>query len=160
DLRLIVLEACQGAAPGAFGSAAEIFARAGADAVVAHLWPVRMDTARACSTALYRSLTLATVARGDIGQSVADARRTLLAEGAEAFSPILFLRGRDPVLFDFEGRRVHKPGPKKAGLTLAPALETLLDSPFTLVLGDLEEDRAALGQRLEQAMTESGEPVP
>src|SRR5262249_62192338 len=49
DLRLVILEACEGAKAGAFGSAAEILAKAGADAVVAHLWPVKADTARTCS---------------------------------------------------------------------------------------------------------------
>jgi CHAT domain len=162
DLRLVVLEACEGAKVGALGSAAELFARAGADAVVAHLWPVKTDTARACSSALYRALTRATAGRGDIGKSVAAARRTLLVESqsAEAFSPVLFLRGQDTVLFDFTGRRVQKPAPKTGKLTLAPALETVLGAPFTLVLGDLDEDRGALRQRIEQVMAESGETVP
>lgn len=162
DLRLVVLEACEGAAPGALGSAAEIFSRAGADAVVAHFWPVKADAARACSTAFYRALTLAKLAKGDVAAGVAAARRTMLVDqkSAEAFSPILSLRRPESVLFDFAGRRVRKPGPKKAGLTLAPALETVLSAPFTLVLGDLEEDRAALRQQLEQVMAESGEAVP
>lgn len=43
DLRLVILEACEGAKVGEFGSAAEILAKAGADAVVAHLWPVKAD---------------------------------------------------------------------------------------------------------------------
>jgi hypothetical protein len=37
ELRLVILEACEGAKAGALGSAAEILAKAGADAVVAHL---------------------------------------------------------------------------------------------------------------------------
>lgn len=53
-LRLIVLEACEGARPGPFASAAETLVRAGADAV-AHLWPVKADVARACSAELYRA---------------------------------------------------------------------------------------------------------
>src|SRR5262249_59885611 len=95
DLRLVILEACEGAKAGAFGSAAEILAKAGADAVVAHLWPVKTDVARVCSTEIYRALTGAERGAGDIGASVAAARRTLLAESAEAFSPILCLRAAD-----------------------------------------------------------------
>src|SRR6185436_2182409 len=65
-LRLIVLECCEGARPSAFASAAEILARAGADAVVAHLWPVKADVARACSEQLYRSLAGKDRGAGDI----------------------------------------------------------------------------------------------
>jgi hypothetical protein len=101
DLRLIVLESCQGAAPGVLGSAAEIFSRAGADAVVAHLWPVMADAARACSTTFYRALTRAEHEKGDVAAGVAAARRTVLVDrdSAEAFSPVLFLRRPESVLF-------------------------------------------------------------
>jgi CHAT domain len=157
ELRLVVLEACEGAKAGALGSAAEILAKAGADAVVAHLWPVKTDVARTCSTEIYRSLTGADRSSGDIGASVAAARRTLIAGSAEAFSPILFLRGSDSVIFDFAGRRVSKPGAKKKGKALAPAFQTLLDKPFCMVLGELEDDRAVLQHQLEQFMTENGE---
>lgn len=105
DLRLVVLEACQGADPGALGSAAEILTRAGADAVVAFLWPVRADVARTCSTELYRALTGLTQRHGDIGAAIAAARRTLLSRSAEAFSPVLYLRGSSPVLFHFTEKR-------------------------------------------------------
>src|SRR5262249_42314675 len=87
ELRLVVLEACEGAKAGALGSAAEILAKAGADAVVAHLWPVKADAARVCSTEIYRALTGAERGLGDIGAAVAAARRTLLSTSAEAFSP-------------------------------------------------------------------------
>lgn len=100
ELRLLILEACEGAKAGMFGSAAEIFAKAGVDAVVAHLWPVKADVARTCSTEIYRSLTGAERGMGDIGASVAAARRTLLAQSAEAFSPILYLRGSESVIFN------------------------------------------------------------
>src|SRR5262249_56335094 len=90
ELRLVILEACEGAKAGALGSAAEILAAAGADAVVAHLWPVKADAARTCSAEVYRALTAAERTQGDIGASVAAARRTLLAQSAEAFSPILY----------------------------------------------------------------------
>jgi hypothetical protein len=159
ELRLVILEACEGAKAGALGSAAEILAKAGADAVVAHLWPVKADVARACSTEIYRALTGASLRQGDIGASVASARRTLLSESAEAFSPILYLRGSDSVLFNFQDRRVARPGNKSRSRALAPALQGLLERPFTMVLGDLEDDRAALQQELEQFMQDNGEPA-
>ncbi|XXY49208.1 CHAT domain-containing protein [Sorangium sp. So ce269] len=159
ELRLVILEACEGARAGALGSAAEILARAGADAVVAHLWPVRADVARACSTELYRALTGASLSQGDIGASVAAARRTLLSQSAEAFSPVLYLRGSDSVVFNFQGRRVARPGKKSRSRALAPALQSLLERPFTMVLGDLEDDRAALQRELEQFMQDNGEPA-
>ncbi|KYF67852.1 CHAT domain-containing protein [Sorangium cellulosum] len=159
ELRLVILEACEGARAGALGSAAEILARAGADAVVAHLWPVRADVARACSTELYRALTGASLSQGDIGASVAAARRTLLSQSAEAFSPVLYLRGSDSVVFNFQCRRVARPGKKSRSKALAPALQSLLERPFTMVLGDLEDDRAALQRELEQFMEDNGEPA-
>lgn len=157
ELRLVVLEACEGAKPGAFGSAAEILAKAGADAVVAHLWPVKFDTARTCSTVLYRALTAADRTQGDIGASVAAARRTLLAESAEAFSPILYLRGAGSVIFNFEDRRVAKPAAKRSSKRLAPALASLLERPFTAVLGDLQENHGGLHQEVAQFMRENGD---
>jgi len=147
-LRLVILEACEGAKAGVFGSAADELAKAGADAVIAHLWPVKADTARTCSTEIYRSLTAAG-SLGDIGTSIAAARRTLLTQSAEAFSPILFLRGSDSVLFDFSRRKVTKPSGKRKGRSLAPALQMLLDKPpFTLVVGDIDEDRELLRKEL------------
>lgn len=159
ELRLVLLEACEGAKAGAFGSAAEIFAKAGADAVVAHLWPVKSDTARTCSTEIYRSLAGADRVSGDIGAAVAAARRTLLAHSAEAFSPILYLRGSDSTIFNFEGRRISKPAGKRRPKSLAPALQALLDRPYAMVLGDLDEDRNALLGELSQFMKENGDEV-
>lgn len=155
DLRLVVLEACEGGKEGAFGSAAEIFAQAGADAVVAHLWPVKAAVARAFSTELYRSLTTVTLRQADVGASVGAARRTLLAQGAEAFSAALYLRGSDSVIFDFSGRRVSR-ARKRSSRGLAPALGAMLEKPFTLVLGDLEDERGALKQELLAFMEENG----
>lgn len=159
DLRLVVLEACEGAKGGAFGSAAEILANAGADAVVAHLWPVKADVARVCSSEIYSALVGADREQGDIGASVAAARRTLLLDSAEAFSPILFLRGTGSVLFDFRGRRVSPPGARRRSKGISPALLGLLEKPFTMVLGDLGEDRAALARELVAFLNESGDAV-
>ncbi len=157
ELRLVVLEACDGARPGAFGSAAEILVKAGADAVVAHLWPVRAETARLCSSEFYRSLAGADRTTGDVGSSMGAVRRTLLAQSAEAFSPVLYLRGADSILFNFEGRRVTKPGSKQKARQMAPALQTMLEHPFTFVLGDLDEDHATLQKEFSQFLEENGD---
>ncbi len=71
-------------------------ARAGVDAVVAHLWPVKTDVARAFSSQLYRALTVPGRGRGDVAAAVNDGRRSCsgaFAASAEAFSPVLYLRG-------------------------------------------------------------------
>ncbi|WNG18200.1 CHAT domain-containing protein [Cystobacter fuscus] len=169
-LRLIVLEACEGASPGALASAAELLARTAADAVVAYLWPVRMDVALRCSRAFYRALTSAAREEGDVALSLNEARRSVLAElegSAEAFSPVLYLRGRDPVLFDFKTRKVSPP-PLVAARTEAspppPALGRLLEQPFTLLLGNRWEEEApdfrGLRERLQGELTQKELPVP
>jgi hypothetical protein len=157
ELRLVILEACEGAKAGVLGSAAEILAKAGADAVVAHLWPVKADVARTCSATIYRALTASDQTQGDIGASVAAARRTLLTQSAEAFSPIVYLRSTDSVIFNFEGRRVSRLGAKRKSKNLAPALQSLLSKPFTLVLGDHDEDHLVLRQQLIEFMQENGD---
>lgn len=101
QLRLVVLEACEGASPGLLGSAAEMLARAGAQAVIAYLWPVRAEVSRLCSEEFYRALVTAERGRGDVARSLSAARRTLLMESAAGFSPALYLSGNDSVLFDF-----------------------------------------------------------
>jgi hypothetical protein len=151
-LRLVVLEACEGARAGAFGSAAEILAKAGADAVVAHLWPVKADVGRLCSEQLYRALAGGGKGQGDIAQSLNEARRAILGafEGsAEAFSPVVYLRGPDGVLFDFKGRKVAPAAPQRtvteASRGIEPALVRLVRGPFALLLGDRwKGERAAL----------------
>lgn len=118
ELRLVVLEACEGASPGALGSAAEILARAGAQAVVAYLWPVRAETARTCSEEFYRALLQSERGRGDVAKSLSAARRTLLLESAAGFSPVVYLRGAEARLFDFGAVTAKSVSP-----TLAPAVE-------------------------------------
>lgn len=144
-LRLIVLDACEGARPGALASAAEWLTYSAADAVVAHLWPVKADLARMCSAAFYRTLTRAAQPRGDVACSLHHARLMVLAAfrgSAEAFSPVLYLRGHDSILFEFRGRRVSPPpdpslpSDNPAADAHSPALHRLLEQPFTLVLGD------------------------
>jgi len=157
ELRLVILEACEGARAGAFGSAAEILAAAGADAVVAFLWPVKANVARICSSEIYRSLAGEGRAVGDIGASVAAARRTLLTESAEAFSPVLFLRGAGSVIFDFHERRIVKRRAERRPMALPPALQNLLERPFSLILGDLGDDKAALRNEFITFLNENGE---
>ena len=146
-LRLIVLEACEGARASAFASAAETLARAGADAVVAHLWPVKADVARAFSATLYRALASSQRGKGDIAIGMNEARRSILAtfEGsAEAFSPVVYLRGPDGVLFDFKGRKIAPPALSAAAATpsgLDPAVGRILSKPFSLLLGDRWRDQ-------------------
>ncbi|HRI68765.1 MAG TPA: CHAT domain-containing protein [Polyangium sp.] len=113
ELRLVVLEACEGASLGLLGSAAEILARAGAQAVIAYLWPVRAEMSRTCSEEFYRALILSDRGRGDVARCLSAARRTMLLESASGFSPVLYLRGADPVLFDFGSTSV-KPIPAAA----------------------------------------------
>lgn len=155
-LRLVVLEACEGAKSGAFASAAEILAKAGADAVVAHLWPVRADAAQTCSTELYRALT-ADGADGDIAIAMNTARLSLLTTyelTAETHSPVLYLRGPHGKIFDFDNRKLAVARPS---VILAPAtkeseaaetttsslpspLQRIVQAPFSLVLGDSWKD--------------------
>ncbi len=143
-MRLIYLQACSGARPGAFGSAAQLLARAGVDAIVAHLWPVRAEVARAAALDFYTHLVGARSGSGDIAASVQSSRRTLLASGADGFSPVLYLRGPDSRLFDLEGRRLRPPkkSPPRAATTdkLPTPLRTLLSKPFSMILGAAWDD--------------------
>ena len=145
SLRLIVLEACEQARPGALASAAEWLVCNGADAVVAHLWRVKTDIAQACSRAFYQALTGAGSRRGDVALSLNEARLAMLVgfqNSAEAFSPVLYLRGRDSALFDFRVQQIAPPLRSDSAPqgTPLPALEKLLSQPFTLVLGDSWKD--------------------
>jgi CHAT domain-containing protein len=168
-LRLIILEACEGAAPGEFASAAELLARKGVAAVVAHLWPVRSDVARLCSSTFYRALTgVRSPHKGDVALSLHEARRMVLMEHgtAEAFSPVLYLRGHDSVLFDFKHRKELKapaPAPRLDN-PLALALERLREGPFSLLLGDQwGHQRPALEgfhQRLREEIANTGTAPP
>ena len=140
-LRLIVLEACEGAHPGVFASAAEILARAGADAVAAHLWPIRADVARVFSKQLYRALAGSDRGRGDIANAMNEARRAILGSfetSAEAFSPVVYLRGPDGVIFTFDDRHIVAPRPFTAPppeVAMLPEIAGNEGQSFTPVAG-------------------------
>lgn len=166
-LRLIVLEACEGAKPSVFASAAEILARAGADAVVAHLWPVRSDVARVFSGQLYRALAAADRPRADIALAMNEARRAVLGNfesSAQAFSPVVYLRGPDGVLFDFKGRKVAPPvaatTAAEAPRGLNPALARVMGKTFSLLLGDRSREQrtavAAFRDKLQKDLAKTG----
>ncbi len=104
DLRLVILEACRGSEPGALASAAEILTRSGADAVIAHLWPVRSDAARRSSDRFYKTLVGHEPSAGNVARSLNEARQAVLTSfkgSAEAFSPVLYLHAPQPTLVDF-----------------------------------------------------------
>jgi len=168
-MRLIYLQACSGARPGVFASAAELLARSGVDAVVAHLWPVRAEIARAAAQDFYAHLIGARTGQGDVSASMQASRRTLLANSADGFSPVLYLRGSDARLFDLEERRLRPPKARAAGRgeangELPAALRTLLHGPFSLILGEAWDDEATqeIGARMREALIEalkSNEPL-
>lgn len=145
-MRLIYLQACSGAKPGAFASAAEHLARSGVDAVVAYLWPVRAEVARAAARDFYTHLVGARTGSGDIGASIQASRRTSLASSADGFSPVLYLSSSNTQIFDLHDRRVRppkrKPAAPQASSQLPPALGSLLRGSFSLVLGHSWDDEA------------------
>lgn len=123
-LRLIVLEACEGANPGVFASAAEILAQNGEAAVVAHLWPVRANVAQTFSTQFYRALTDAHRRAGDVAFAANEARRAVLAaynRSAQALSLVVVLRGTSGKIFHFERRDMIV----RPSTTLPPIVERL-----------------------------------
>ncbi len=151
-LRLIVLDACEGALPGGLLSAAEWLAQKAATAVVAHLWPIKGDITQFCSESFYRALTRASSRSGDVALSLNEARQEVLKRfrSAEAFSPVLYLRGNDSTLFNFQYRDVIPPPrgmPTGAASAPPAAIYTFLKKPFTLVLGDRwSHEREALNR--------------
>lgn len=101
ELRLVMLESCEGAASGGFGSAAQMLVRSGVHAVASYLWPVRANDALEASKAFYQALTLGHATRGDVITSLCAARRTLLVNRATGLSLVLHARTAAPLIFDF-----------------------------------------------------------
>lgn len=160
-LRLVVLECSDGAKPSAFGSAAEILVRAGADAVVAFQWTVRANVAHAFCSAFYRALTDAQ-SQGDVALAVNEARRSVLASedaSTEMLSAVLYLRGPNGKIFDFTRRRPIPPmamAPDKTPeRSVPPSLQNIVNKPFSLVLGDgWKPERAMLDGLRDKLATE------
>ena len=170
-LRVMVLEACETAAPTAFLSSAEILGKAGADAVVAYLWPVRGDIARMCSTQLYRALSSAQNDSVDMAFALNEARRAILAAheaSAEAMSPVLYLRGPTGKIFDFNQRKVTAPRALVTstvnGPPVPPPLARVFQAPYSLVLGDRWKDQnkelETFRAKLRGELTNEGHAVP
>ena len=164
SLRLVVLEACSGARPGVFASAAETLARSGAEAVLSHLWPVRAELARDSAIEFYRALTLAREGAGDVAAATAAMRRALVERGAEVFSAVLHLRASSARVFDLRRRRLIAPTIAAADKAVTAdqlrPLHTILDAPFALVLGDVGDHFAGadeLRADLEAGLAERGE---
>lgn len=163
DLRLVVLDACDGAAPGWSGSAAEALAKDAAVAVVAHLWTVLAPVAAEISRTFYTRLTSSSAMGGDVAASLSAARAALLPQRAAGLSPVLYLRG-EPRLFDFRGR--EKPAEKqaRAGAAREEVVTRLLGAPFAALLGDRSEDspawRGALRAKLAEKLGVRAEELP
>lgn len=106
ELRLVYLEACAGADAGALASAAEHLVARGVEGVIAHLWPVGAIAARRACTTFYDALVGA--AAGDVTSALNTARLAVSGTGtAEFLSPVLVLRGHEPVLFDIKRQGVE-----------------------------------------------------
>jgi hypothetical protein len=152
QLRLVVLQACEGADPKVLASAAELLIQKGASAVVAHLWKTRTDVAGQCTSAMLWALTQGALEQGNVVASLNHARQMVWmsqkpAHGVETFSAVLYLRGQQPHLFDFTERKPPVPVQEDPGVE--PALEQLLKKPFSLVLGDVWHGERMLHARLE-----------
>ncbi len=106
DLRLVALELTQIAEPGASVAAGEILARRAAVAVLTPSWPLQSPIGAAVAKSFYASLTWT---RGDVAESLDRARSELSRQSADAFSPVLYLRGDSSALFDFDGPPALRP---------------------------------------------------
>ena len=169
ELRLVFLESCSGGAPGDLASAAELLVVQGVDAVVAHLWPVDAQAARAMARDFYAALTGAGPTAGDVAASLNDARLGMAGEGTVDFlCPVLYLEDEETRLFDFSLRRlapVEATGQADGGASreLSPrqrrllgTLEAFAAGPSTVVVGDnLDPNGEAVGRnQLQAAMRE------
>lgn len=159
-VRLIVLEACAGASPGEFASAAEALARCGVGAVIAHLWPVTADFARRCSERFYAAFVSDPRTRGDVAAALNQVRRELFLQGqetAETFSPVLHLRSDESRLFEFSEVVTGGEGPGVPDSSVPAEFKEFmeLERPFTLVLGDRwRHDRDAFEKFKEKVRVE------
>lgn len=164
SVRLVLLEACEGARPGEFSSAAEALGRHGAHAVVAHLWPVKADLARLCSERFYGAFVGNGPRRGDAVAALNYARRALFVlnnHTAQAFSPVLYLRTNDPRLFEFT-EKIELPPQTASDLAKREMLEKVVGNgrSFSLILGDRwPHDREAFEGFKNQIRDKVSEPL-
>jgi WD40 repeat protein len=178
SLRLVYLDACEGAAVTELTSAAEVFVRHLSQAAIAHLFPIDQGAARILAEAFYEAFmgsddddddAAADGAAGDAADSLRVARNALLLAGDRplyAFSPVLYVRQGTTRLFDFSERTTTPP---EAPQTTAPPpnlprdLVGVLRHGFTLVLGDRGEAtrdaRAQLEQELRAELARHGDPA-
>lgn len=166
--RLIVLECCEGAKRGDVASAGEFIVKAGADAVLAHLFPVRAAVAARISARFYANLLHAK--RGDVAWAMQKARLDLLTDAdyqtAAVFSPVVYLRStiRSAQIFDLSNQNVSAPQ-KKAVVTVdqdprVERLVTLLGEPFSLILGDAREEQRPFVEVFRQKLQQKLAGVP
>lgn len=105
DLRLLVLEACEGAEPGAMGSAAEHLVRMGVDAVASYLWSIKAEHALKASKAFYEAyMSPRGDSRCNVVASVTEARQVLGEAGAVGFALVAHI-------VDDASARVSAPDP-------------------------------------------------
>lgn len=95
SLRLVVLNACEGARPGlsdAFSGVAQALVKRGVPAVVAMQEPISDEAAIAFSRSLYRALA----GKATVGKALQEARKDLFRDHeAEWAVPVLYLSGPD-----------------------------------------------------------------
>lgn len=161
QIRLIVLECCEGARPSAFASSGEVLTSAGVDAVIAYAWPIRASDARVCSTSFYRDLTRADGPAGDVAKAMNAARRAIHANcdaSAAAMSPVLFLRRNESRIFDFSQRRPDKvaplppSAPAVGNVQIPSGLSRIVRGDFSLILGDRWKECEPQHQGLRQVL--------
>lgn len=144
DLRVVYLEACEGAEPGTLASAAEHLSARGVEAVVAHLWSIDSRSARFVADTFYDALT--GDCAGDAAASLNRARLAMAGIGTvDHLCPVLVMRGHDPVVFDFT-RRQATPNPARplngpgllppALLAVAERVDRGMRGPSTLIVGE------------------------
>lgn len=157
SVRLVVLNACEGATRSAHRALAGIapwLLRRGVPAVVAMQWPIRNSDAGLFATELYRELT--SRGGGDLGVALARARGALFQE--KPYSPafanaVLYLRAPDPRLIG------HTEAPAESGEPVRP--RRLEPAPF-LVPFPRNPDfvgRTSELEELHRQLVQDGSPV-
>jgi len=158
ELRLVILQPTAEAQPASLVHAARQLAGLGPEAALAQLWHLEASANQRFARAFYGALVGAN--EGDIAASATQARLSLVSAGGVDFlSPVLCMRGTNPVLFEF------RPGPKlqeqeeaqgaPAAAQLEPRhdrlsqrLQSLLAAPCTLLVGEnIDPEGGMVGRR-------------